>query len=176
MDDHGINGSAFGENSERVPVGENRDGAEFLNRLCVDCAVNMNLAMELQEWFEENMPMRQGEGGGTDARGDHFWRRAVMSIFAFQGKKAFAMECFVLSLGTATGQTVWFDILGCRDQVELAERWKVTKADVNKYIRQLQKTLNLPSNRSDKSKLKMSQARTDQLKKVPDYSLTKIYS
>jgi hypothetical protein len=174
----GIDGTktAFGENSERVPVGENRDGAEFLNRLCVDCAVNMQRAMELQEWFEENLPMRNGEGGGSDARGDHFWRRAIMAILSFKGNQAFALQCFVLALGIASKKTIWFDILGCQDQVDLGNRWNVTKADVNKYIRQLQKNMQLESNRSEKSQLKMSQSRTKQLKKVPDYSLTKIYS
>jgi len=109
--------------------------------------------------------MRQNEGGGSDARGEHFWRRALMAVFSYQGSKTFALECFILALGTATKQTVWFDIIGCRTQVELAERWKVTKANVEKCMGKIQDKLSLPGERDKSARANMREARGEQLKK-----------
>lgn len=156
--------AAFGEASERIQATDGRDGEEFLTRACADLAVSEPRAIELYQWFDENMPLRQGEGGGSDSRGELFWRRAMMAVFSYQGSRAFALECFLLALGTATKQTVWFDIIGCKNQVELAERWKVEKANVQKFVGQLQRSLNLPSERSPESKQKMSEVRYSQLK------------
>ena len=166
MTDSDYNGhmAAFGEASERIQATDGRDGEEFLTRACVDLGLNEVRAMEIYEWFDENMPSRQGEGGGADSRGELFWRRFMMAIFSYQGSRAFALECGILALGTATKQTVWFDIIGCKNQVELSERWKVEKANVQKFVGQLQRSLNLPSERSPESKQKMSEVRYSQLK------------
>lgn len=161
---NGHTGSAFGEHSERIATTDGRDGEEFLNRCCQDNGINLASAMNLYAWFDENMPLRQNEGVNTDARGEHFWRRALMAVFSYQGPKAFALECFVLALGTATKQTVWFDIIGCRTQVELADRWKVTKANVEKCVGNIQDALNLPGERGETARANMSRAREGQLK------------
>jgi hypothetical protein len=163
-ENHNGHSIAFGESSERIQATDGRDGEEFLTRACSDLAMTEPRAMEVYEWFDENMPLRQGEGGGSDSRGEHFWRRFMISVFSYQGPRAFALECAILALGTATRQSVWYDIIGCKNQVELSERWKVTKADVNKCVRSFQKTLNLPGERSDESKITMSEVRNGQLK------------
>lgn len=162
MDNHEHPGAAFGEHSERIATTDGRDGEEFLNRCCQENGINMVTALQLYEWFDENLPRRANEGGG-DSRGEHFWRRALMAIFAYQGPRAFSLECFVLTLGTATRQSVWFDILGCRTQVELAARWKVTKANVEKCVGNFQDILCLPGERGQKARRHMTCARVKQL-------------
>ncbi len=163
--EHNGHSTAFGEDSQRISTTDGRDGEEFLNRLCADNGINMRQAFCLYAWFDEHLPMRRGEGGGSDSRSEHFWRRAISEVFTYKGNRAFALECFILALGTATKQPVWFDIIGVRTSVELGERWGVSKANVNKCVRSFQKMLNLPGERSEQSKLKMSEVRKGQLKK-----------
>lgn len=154
--------SAFGEHSERVAVSDGRDDAgEFIMRMSERYDMSVSKVMDfMAEVVEELGPSE------TDSRREHFWRRALMTVFAYQGPRAFALECFVLALGTATRQKVWFDIIGCRTQVELAERWKVTKANVEKCEGEFQSFLSLPGERSDKSKFKMTEKRRSQLKQM----------
>ena len=155
----GHRSSAFGENSERVAVADGRDDAgEFITRMSARYDLTIPETMDFMAEVMEEM-------GSTvvDSRREHFWRRALMAVFAYQGSRAFSLECLVLALGTVTRQSVWFDIIGCRTQVELAARWNVTKANVEKCEGEIQAFLNLTGERNDKSKQKMTASRLKQL-------------
>ncbi len=89
-----------------------------------------------------------------------FFRRLVMSVMAFKGNKAFALDCACLALN-------WTDIIGCDSQVKLADRWKCKKENVRKLMAHIQKLTGAPptpNQRSEDGRKKMSNKRRGQLK------------
>ena len=124
----------------------------------------MDIMADLQEESLELMAAKEAAMDSMDSMAEHFWRRALMAVFAYQGSRAFALECLVLALGTATKQGIWFDILGCRTQVELAERWNGTKQNVEKCMGGIQDVLKLSGVRGQAARANMVQAREKQLR------------
>ncbi len=86
-------------------------------------------------------------------------KRAFMFTRAYKGSKRFAEDCVLAALG------LW-DIVGCKNQPDIARKHRVTKAHVSDTIKQFQALMDIqpmPGQRTAQSCRKFSEVRKSQL-------------
>lgn len=115
-----------------------------------DPATAKRLAAE-REFAARNEPVMDEEDAvrrairETALRGLAHHKGVFASIYAFRGDLKFALDCAVAAYG-------FFEILGVRDFVQLAERHGCTKANVVKLVKQIQMENNLPPTAKQREK------------------------
>ncbi len=141
-------------------VAAHEDGGGFIMSWAERWGLQPEVAMEAIAEAQERVLMESGSEGHVAAvKAQRFYRNLMMAIKSYKGPRAFAMDCACLALG-------WKDILGCQTQIELAKKWKCTKANVEKCVGHIQQICGIPETveqRDEAARGKMSRARKGQL-------------
>lgn len=140
------------------------DSGGFIMQWATRWGMNAEDALEAIAEVQERALMECGsEGHAAAVKAQRFYRALMLAVKAYRGPRAFALDCACLALG-------WKDILGCQTQIELAKKWKCTKANVEKCVGNIQKQCGIPETveqRDEAARRKMSWRRKGQLKGRP---------
>lgn len=112
--------------------------------------------------------LREDEDGAMDhsayreavVMAQRFYKQVFAWIKSFRGQRGFAVDIAMYGLG-------WDELLDAHSQVELARKWKCTKANVEKALGQFQEMCGVPERgdqRDARGRLNMTRARIRQLR------------
>lgn len=153
-------GEAVWVDGERSAVAQ-EDSGGFVMQWASRWGVRMEDAFEAIAEVQERALLEVGsEGHAAAVKAQRFYRDLMMAVKSYKGPRAFALDCACLALG-------WRDILGCQTQIELAKKWKCTKANVEKCVGNIQEQCGIPETveqRDEAARRRMSQRRKKQLK------------
>lgn len=100
-----------------------------------DCGNPLTAELEESPFAEDDGPPNIYREAAEKA--NDFYKNCARAIKEFKGDRAFAFDVWLLTMG-------WYQILGVRDQVELAAKWGCDKANVSKLVKKFQAILGLP--------------------------------
>lgn len=125
------------ENGEPVQLYSDRSGEMLIQECATRFGISAEAATEILAFYDAELSEKKTTGDDF-SRGFlaavEILKRASRLIMGYGETKAFCFQCFLLAMG-------WKDELGCDSQVELAERWNVKRAAVNKCVVMLQRRI-----------------------------------
>ena len=140
-------------------VAATEDSGAFITSWATRWGLRPEQALEAIAEAQERVLMECGsEGHAAAVKAQRFYRNLMLAVKSYKGPRAFALDCACLALG-------WKDILGCNTQIELAKKWKVTKANVEKCVGNIQELCGIPETveQRDEAARRMSVKRKGQL-------------